>query len=156
MTRSSRPHPASRKGGRKPLTKEMLLPLPVAKVRAMSLENHLALVAMHNGNGNDNQMSCLLKVVYLAYFLHDGEPGQTGIEVFRAAEAVLERSVTRAENRLGWSLPDDDHALFQGILALHDRQLDAVPAHLFTAAWERLQRFANSDAQSPLPPAESA
>lgn len=116
----------------------------------MSLENHLTLVALCSGNGNVDQMCCLLKVVYLAYFLGDTGAHHCGIEMFRAAEAALERSATRAGTSQGWSLPDDDQALLQGILALHDRQLGTVPVHLFTAAWERVLRFAGSDAQSPL------
>ncbi|WP_198364010.1 hypothetical protein [Burkholderia ubonensis] len=62
----------------------MLLPLPVSKVRALSLENHLALAAMRSGSGNVDQMSCLLKVVYLAWFLLD-DPATERAQVFRDA-----------------------------------------------------------------------
>jgi len=117
----------------------------------MSLENHLALEALRSGHGNVEQIFYLLRVVYLSYFLRD-KGAQSGgmIEMFRAAEVALERSVTRAENKQGWSLPGDDQARLQGILALHDRQLSTVPLHRFTAAGERLQRFASSNALSPL------
>ncbi|KVM16629.1 hypothetical protein WL05_28310 [Burkholderia ubonensis] len=74
----------ARPSRRKPLTREMLLPLPVSKVRALSLENHLALAAMRSGSGNVDQMSCLLKVVYLAWFLLD-DPATERAQVFRDA-----------------------------------------------------------------------
>ena len=83
----------------------MLLPLPVAKVRSMSLENHLALAAMRTGNGNVDQMSCLLKAVYLAYFLREATCDHCGMQAFRASEAALERSATRAQMGHKWTLP---------------------------------------------------
>jgi hypothetical protein len=63
-----------------PLTKKMLLPLPVTKARTVSLENHLALVrcAMFTGT----PMSCLLKTVYLACFLYEALPGRSVLEPF--------------------------------------------------------------------------
>ena len=129
----------------------MLLPLPVAKVRSMSLENHLALAAMRTGNGNVNQMSRLLKAVYLAYFLREATCDHCDMHAFRASEAALERSATRAQMGHQWTLPEEDHRELAGILAVHDRQLLSVSAHQFGAAWERLQRFIDSDARSPFP-----
>lgn len=49
----------------------MLLPLSPAKVRSLALENHLALATMRSGKGNVDQMSCLIKTVYLTYFRRD-------------------------------------------------------------------------------------
>ncbi|CAG9257915.1 hypothetical protein BDI4_570016 [Burkholderia diffusa] len=46
-----------------PLTKEMLLPLSTEKVRSLSLENHMALAMVRSGNGNCDQVICLLRVV---------------------------------------------------------------------------------------------
>ncbi|KVD02618.1 hypothetical protein [Burkholderia ubonensis] len=54
---------------RPPRTKEMLLPLATAKVRALSLENHLALATVRAGRGDFDQICCLIRVVYLAYFM---------------------------------------------------------------------------------------
>jgi len=72
------------------------------------------------------------------------------------AEAALERSAARARCNDGWSLQDDDCAVLERILALHDRQLGCVPAHVFEAAFEHLQRFLKSDRQSPVSAPESA
>ncbi|WP_081085629.1 hypothetical protein [Burkholderia stagnalis] len=145
MSRSS-----ARPSRRKPLTREMLLPLPVSKVRALSLENHLALVAMRTGSGNVDQMSCLLKVVYLSFFLLD-DPVPDRIQVFRDAEAALERSSARAERKEGWTLPDDECAAIEQVLVLHDHQLASLASHRYTSAWTRLTQFVASPKQSPLP-----
>jgi hypothetical protein len=131
----------------------MLLPLSPARTRSISLQNHLALAAMRSGNGNVNQMSCLLKTVYLSHFLSDAV--QTGIhlDAFRLCEAALQVSAASAPVGQGWTLPDDTHETLATILALHDQQLASVSAHQFATAWERLERFLASAARSPLPPA---
>ena len=129
----------------------MLLPLPVAKVRSMSLANHLALAAMRTGNGNVDQMSCLLKAVYLAYFLREATRDHCGMQAFRASEAALECSAIRVQMGHKWTLPEEDQSELAGVLAVHDRQLLSVSAHQFSAAWERLQRFLDSEARSAFP-----
>ncbi|WP_232490703.1 hypothetical protein [Burkholderia ubonensis] len=144
----------ARPSRRKPLTREMLLPLPVSKVRALSLENHLALAAMRTGSGNVDQMSCLLKVVYLAWFLLD-DPATEHAQVFRDAEAALERSSTRAQRREGWILPEDDCTAIEQILVLHDDQLAPLASHRYTSAWTSLTQFVASPKQSPLPVARN-
>lgn len=69
MNMSRKSSPTSRNPGKESRHREMLLPLPLAKVRAMSLEHHLTLAALYNGRGNIDQINVLLKVVYLAYFM---------------------------------------------------------------------------------------
>lgn len=145
MSRSS-----ARPSRRKPLTREMLLPLPISKVRALSLENHLALAAMRSGSGNVDQMSCLLKVVYLAWFLLD-DPATVRLQAFREAEAALERSAARSERKDGWTLPDGDCVAIEQILVQHDQQLASLPSHRYTSAWVRLTQFIASREQSPFP-----
>jgi hypothetical protein len=98
-------------------------------VRTLSLENHPAFAAMRTGNGNVDQMICLLRVVYLAWFLSDATPGGTDLEAFREAERVLEHCAVRAEHRHGWTLPQEDHGILEQILALHDQQLASIPSH---------------------------
>ncbi|WP_321899878.1 hypothetical protein [Paraburkholderia heleia] len=53
--------------GRSPLTKEMLLPLPVKVVCEFSLENRLALVSIKGGHGMEDTMIALLRVLYLTW-----------------------------------------------------------------------------------------
>ncbi|WP_423383471.1 hypothetical protein [Burkholderia sp. LMG 32019] len=137
------------------MTREMLLPLPIAKARAMSLENHLALVAMRTSRGNVDLMSCLLKAVYLAWFLLD-DPTAEQLRVFRDAEAALERSTTYAERNEGWAVPEEDCKAIEQILVLHDQQLGSLASHRYTSAWERLTQFIASPQRSPLPEPELA
>lgn len=127
--------------------------MPVNEAHAISLENHLALVTIRAGHGNKDLMSCLLRAVYIAYFLHEAEHGRVALESFREAENVLMQSVQRAERNEGWSLPDGedvDGAILEEILSLYDQQLAATPAHRVTAARARLRRFITSDQSSPI------
>lgn len=145
-----RTHRLATNARRKPLTKEMLLPLPVARVRAMALENHLALATLRSGQGGAQQMLCVLKVVYLAYFLRENGRRGGEIELFRAAEIALQQSISCAENGREWSLPDVGQKALGSILVIHDQQLGTAPAYVYEAAWERLQRFVRGDARSPI------
>ncbi|MFL9989458.1 hypothetical protein, partial [Paraburkholderia sediminicola] len=124
-----------------------------AKVRSLSLENHLALATMRSGNGAVDQMSCLMKTVYLAYFLRDTLHADSDIDAFRLCEAALEVSAANAQVGRGWTLPDGTDAALATVLALFDRLLLLITAHEFDTAWKRLQRFLEGDARSPLPPA---
>ncbi|CAB3723717.1 hypothetical protein LMG22037_04989 [Paraburkholderia phenoliruptrix] len=130
----------------------MLLPLPAATVRAAALENHLALVAMRTGNGSVDQMSCLLKVAYLSWFLLEKPVDrEQHIHLLHASETALQQCGLRAQSGQPWSLRQEEIADLESLLALHDRQLHSVCAHQYQAAWARLQHFVSSDAQSPLP-----
>ncbi|CAE6845410.1 hypothetical protein R75461_07227 [Paraburkholderia nemoris] len=148
MARTSRR--TEHKPGRKPLTRAMLLPLPVSQVRALSLENHLTLAAMRSGHGSTEVAMNLLRVLYLSYFMRDAADDERDLEVFREAEAALARCRIRANRHLGWTLPEEDQRVLEQILALHDGQLASLPSHRYTGAWERLQRFLRSDDWSPI------
>jgi hypothetical protein len=150
MSLSSSRH-SSRKPARKPLTRDMLLPLPASTVRAAALENHLALVAMRTGNGSVDQMSCLLKVTYLAWFLEKPVDREQHIHLLHASETALQQCGLRAQSGQPWSLRQEEIADLESLLALHDRQLRSIYAHQYQSAWARLQHFVDSDAQSPLP-----
>jgi hypothetical protein len=98
----------------------MLLPLPAATVRAAALGNHLALVAMRTGNGSVDQMSCLLKVVYLTWFLLEKPPDRDQhIHLLHACEAALQQSGLRAQSGQPWSLRHEEIADLEAVLALH-------------------------------------
>jgi len=111
----------------------------------------MALVAMCSEHGNGDQMSCLFKAVYLAYFLRDVLPDDVDMQLFRHAEAILQCGMLRAEQGQGWTLSENDKPVIQTLLTLHDRQLATVPAHRHGRAWEQLERFIVSDKPSPLP-----
>jgi hypothetical protein len=147
MARSSRR--TAHKPGRKPLTKAMLLPLPVGRVRALSLENHLLLAAIRNGHGSQDVTMNLMRVLYLTYFMFDGTRWRD-LDAFREAEAALDCTITRAEQDQGWTLPEEDHGVLEHIVALHDQQLASAPSHRYVEAWDRLQRFMHSHDPSPI------
>jgi hypothetical protein len=65
------------------------------------------------------------------------------MQAFRARLAAVERSATRAPMGHKSTLPEEDQSQLAGILS--------VSAHQFGAAWERLQRFLDSEARSPFP-----
>jgi hypothetical protein len=138
------------KRGRKPLTTSELLPLPSARVRAMSLENHLAFAVVKSGAGSHNQVSCLLRVVYLAWFLREVSSFSDDIELFRQGERALEGCIERSVSSKEWTLDESVQDTIGKLLSLHDAQLAAVPGHLYARAWERLQAFLKSGHRSVL------
>jgi hypothetical protein len=148
MVRSSRQ--TRNKPGRKPLTKAMLLPLPAAKVRTLSLANHLLLATIRSGHGNLDVVMNLTRVLYLAYFMRDDTQGQRDLDVFCNADAVLERTTARAEQAQRWAIPEEDHSVLERLLAFHDQQLDTILSHRYLEAWDRLERFVRSDDRSPI------
>lgn len=140
-----------RRGGRAGLTKEMLLPLSTEKVRSLSLENHVALAVVRSGSGDCDQVICLLRVVYLAFYLRSETASGLDVELYRRAEAVLDASIARAERDEPWMLHENEAADVERLLVVHDEQLAAVPKHRYLAAWDRLQRFVTGTGRSPIP-----
>ncbi|KWE70433.1 hypothetical protein WL77_11490 [Burkholderia ubonensis] len=128
----------------------MLLPLSTEKVRALSLENHMALAVVRSGNGDCDQVICLLRVVYLAFFMRGETASGSDLDLYRRAEAVLDICIGRAERGEAWTLREDELADVERVLVVHDEQLAAVLKHRYLAAWDRLQRFVNSGGQSPI------
>ncbi|WP_418884186.1 hypothetical protein [Burkholderia contaminans] len=130
----------------------MLLPLPLARIRALSLEHHLALATIAKGHANVDLMVCLLKAVYTAFYLREGTSTGADESQFQHAEAALSRCIGRAERGETWVMLDRDKAAIERILALHDEQLAAVPTHRYLTALDKLNRFAVGGMQSPIPP----
>jgi uncharacterized protein (UPF0248 family) len=142
------------RGGRPALTKEMLLPLSTEKVRSLSLENHMALAVVRSGNRDCDQVVCLLRVVYLAFFMRNETASGSNLDLYRSAEAVLNACITRAERGEAWTLREDELTDVKRVLATHDEQLAAIPKHRYLAAWDQLQRFVNGTRRSPIPEVE--
>lgn len=140
-----------RLGGRAALTKGMLLPLSTEKVRALSLEHHMALAVVRSGKGSCDQVTCLLRVVYLAFFVRSETTSGSDPDLYRRAETVLDACITRAERGEPWTLREDELADVERVLVVHDEQLAAIPKHRYLAAWDRLQRFIIRTGRSPIP-----
>ncbi|WP_241021565.1 hypothetical protein [Burkholderia sp. Ac-20353] len=130
----------------------MLLPLPLARTRALSLEHHLALATTAAGHGNADSMICLLKAVYTAFYLRNDTAERGDDLPFQHAEAALERCIARTERGETWIMLDRDKAAIEHILVLHDEQLVTVPTHRYLTALEKLNRFALDRLNSPIPP----
>ncbi|OJA48915.1 hypothetical protein BGV68_26395, partial [Burkholderia ubonensis] len=124
------------------------------KVRALSLENHMALAVVRSGNGDCDQVVCLLRVVYFAFFMRGETASGSDLDLYRRAEAVLDVCIGRAERGGAWTLREDELADVERVLVVHDEQLAAVPKHRYLAAWDRLQRFVTGRGQSPIPQVE--
>jgi hypothetical protein len=147
---------ASRRPARQPLTRAQLLPLPAAKARALSLEQHLALEAMRHGHGGVEQVTMLLRAVYLAYFMARGAREPVELDLLREAEAALECfGESGAETEGSWTLKARGCDVIARVLVLHDRQLAGLPAFHYGQAWTRIQAFVDGPEQSPLPPARA-
>ncbi|WP_256990770.1 hypothetical protein [Burkholderia sp. HI2714] len=141
---------SSQRTSRSGLTREMLLPLPTEKVRALSLENHLALATVRGGHGDLDQVSCLVRVVYLAFYLRETTSAGADFDLYRRAEAALNACVTRAEQGERCLLLDHELAIVERILVVHDEQLAAVPWHRYLDAWKRLQHYIVAGKRSPI------
>ncbi|WP_321967681.1 hypothetical protein [Burkholderia cepacia] len=129
----------------------MLLPLSTEKVRALSLENHMALAVVRSGKGDCDQVTCLLRVVYLAFFMRSETTVGSDPDLYRRAETALDACVARAERGEAWALRQDELADVGCVLVAHDEQLAAIPKHRYLAAWDRLQRLVMGGGQSPIP-----
>ncbi|MCO8325656.1 hypothetical protein ABEG10_37630 (plasmid) [Burkholderia cenocepacia] len=128
----------------------MLLPLPTEKVRALSLENHLALATVRGGRGDLDQVSCLVRVVYLAFYLRDTTSAGADFDLYRRAEAALNACVTRAEQGARCLLLDHELSTVERLLVVHDEQLAAAPWHRYLDAWKRLQHYIVAGKRSPI------
>lgn len=132
----------------------MLLPLPAAQVRRISLKNHLALAVLRDGRGTIEQLATLLNVVFVAYFLCDCRPGD--ITPYTDAEAALNQCTRRAERGEPPTPDAGEAALLERVIAIHDAQLASVPTHRYLSAWEQLQRIPAGGVAWPLPTATDA
>lgn len=141
MSRNA-PRNMSRGNRRKPLTREELLPLRGAYVRALSLEHHLALAALRDERGSGSQLAVLIKVTYLVYFISRATREPVDIELLHAAEALLDRCLSRGQSEGTWVLSEDDNAVVAQVLALHDWQLESLPAFRYGEACARVTGLA--------------
>ncbi|KVT80426.1 hypothetical protein WT25_16875 [Burkholderia territorii] len=132
---------------RRPLTRAQLLPIPVAELRRIQLQYHVALAAMRHANDDVAQVATLMNAVYLAYFLDPSEPGP-----YRRAETALRDCVERALRGESGTLTDLERAAVEHVFARLDAQLAAVPMHRYVAAFEQLVRVtAREPIVSPIP-----
>ncbi|MGR8023366.1 hypothetical protein [Burkholderia cenocepacia] len=135
----------------KPRTKAMLLPLPFALVRKLSLENHMSLAAMRSGHGTIDTMCALLRILYMLFYMLDADYDEADLPGFLEVEAALDTSVQAAALGHDWQLDEKSIPMIEAMLLRFDEVVASVPAFRYQKAWARMAQFARSDLQSPIP-----
>jgi hypothetical protein len=121
-------------------SKTMLLPLPSAQVRSISLDHHIALELLRSGAAQERHLISLAQGTYIARFLCDAGYGSAEPELFSGIdEAILRARSTGVESGI-WRLDDEEYALMSESLALHDQQLASMPSFALKAASDTLVR----------------
>jgi hypothetical protein len=143
-------HKSAARQIKKPMSKEMLLPLAAHVARQTSLECHLALVTLKSGQGSRDTVGRLFHAIYISYFVHEATTGRVDLDVFRAAEAALQGSAVRGKGNGICEISGDGCAAVEQVLAVHDRQLESIPRHIIENAQKRLDRFLLTDDLSPI------
>lgn len=88
---------------RRPLSRDMLLPLAAEKARAISLEYHLALSVLAAGDGDVDQAAKLMQVMMHGHVM----AGSADARAFEAARSALDDIGLRAEASGAWLVTDD-------------------------------------------------
>lgn len=122
------------------LTREKLLPTPIAEARLTSLRNHLALVALRRCEGNGDLLAGLLRTVYLTYLVLDGDD-PSSIDEIALAERALRACVDNYSAQHCWQIPEASCISIEAVLRMHDRQLATVPVHRLETAERRLSQI---------------
>jgi len=123
-----------------PLTRAMLLPMSAELASKVSLQNHLALVALRQGQGNADLIAELLKTVYVAYDLLDPSQLATQAGYFTRAETAIKTLIKQAAATGEWRLAEEQCEGIEVIVSLHDAQLAVLPTHRIEVAKQRLMR----------------
>ena len=142
---------ATKRKSRAGLSKELLLPMSIERVRALSLAYHLALAAVCSGRGDADQVIHLFRTVYLAFLLREETVLGADVELYRRAETALDACFERGERGERWLLLDRERSAVERVLVVHDGQLGVVSKHRYLGAWERLHRFVVDAGRSPIP-----
>jgi hypothetical protein len=108
--------------------------LPATKVRALSLENHLAFAVVNARQGSHEQVGRLLRMMYLAYYLRNETASDGDTELYRQAEAALDHCIERSVPSKAWMFTADEQEIIRRVVVLHDEQLMVVPAHRYLRA----------------------
>ena len=135
---------------KKPLSKDMLLPLAATVARKKSLEHHLALASLQNGRGTADAASKLFQTIYLAYYAHEAIIGRHDLDQFRAAEAAVVECAVAGKKTGAFEIPASSRAAVEHVLLMHDQQLATVPAHVIATAHVRLAQFVATEKLSPI------
>jgi hypothetical protein len=124
------------------------LPLAPARARALSLEYHLALVALRTGQPSVEVIARLFNAIGAARFLHEATHGRATPEHPHFEQAW--RALLACANRLRKGEPapmsETDFAYLEKLALLHDEQLATTPVHQLVAARQQLGRWLDQTA----------
>ncbi|KWN16836.1 hypothetical protein WT83_14115 [Burkholderia territorii] len=119
------------------------------RARALSLEHHLALVALRTGQPSVDIIARLFNAIGAARFLHEAAHGQETPEQSRFEQAwrvLLECSNRMREGRPA-AMNEADLVDLQKLVLLHDEQMATTPVHQLLAARHRLGHWLDQVAQ---------
>lgn len=94
----------------------------------------MALAVVRSGRGDCDQVICLLRVVYLAFYMRSETTAGSSLDLYRRAETVLDACIARAEHGEAWALREDELADVERVLTVHDEQLAAIQKHRYLEA----------------------
>ncbi|AOK19285.1 hypothetical protein WT26_25475 [Burkholderia cepacia] len=135
---------------KKPLSKDLLLPLPADVARKKSLEHHLALASLQSGNGSTDAIGKLFHALYVAYYVHVATIGYLDLDQFRTAEVALHDGAAIWKETGNFDIPEGSRVAIECVLLLYDQQLADQPAHRFSSAADKLARFLTTPDISPI------
>lgn len=121
----------------------MLLPLPLADVRRLSLKAHMDLFNLRNGLGNFDVTGELLMTVYVSYLLAIEDGRRDVISDLVSAEVSLRSLIKTVGDEGEWRLEADQCEAVERVLSLHDDQLASLPRHVYDGARARLLKMVN-------------
>jgi hypothetical protein len=128
-----------------------LLPLNTAKVKMLSLGNHLAMEALYSEHGTEDQILHLLGTIYLSYCLRGVVEGDGDADLYRKAEEALEAYSERVRGNPSTLPTEDERLAIMRMLTIHDTQLAAVTVRRYLEAWQILGASCDSTSNSPIP-----
>ncbi|WP_233869619.1 hypothetical protein [Paraburkholderia adhaesiva] len=146
---------------RKPHTAAQLMPLRRSVVEHLSLQQHCALAAFRDGRGSLDQISILMRAIYLPFLMsRAGHRRKADPAPYRAAEAMLYRCLVRGQTGQEWRLEAGEAVHFAALVVRYDTKLQACRTHVYDEAvlalmraeWAKRSPLANRDA----PPEDSA
>jgi hypothetical protein len=133
-----------KRGGRAPLSKAMLLPLPRKAINELSLQYHLTLRLLKGECATEEDFGKLGQLTYLTLILAEKGFGEGDPSIFEAAEKAVVSCASRTQEVGRYQVNDVEYAAFAAILALHDSQLEICPAHMLDVANLKLHALITS------------
>ncbi|WP_250479860.1 MULTISPECIES: hypothetical protein [unclassified Caballeronia] len=107
----------------------------------VSLHNHLALVTLRQGHGSLEQVSELLKTVYLTNYCDVANTPEVAIETYLCAELALIECVKCISSEQVVQLDQIQCGAIEKVLAVHDAQLACLPRHRIDNTRKRLSQI---------------